>query len=159
MCPKLPPSVSLWHVSLGAALLPVTAYCNLVFLLLSKNQKEMGIWAKELWEPEGLRTPGKHGPLNQIRQGSWGLGEAEAAMVAPAWVYTISSAYVLWCWLSVLGRLLAVKGGGCPLLFCPFLRRFFYYWIASPSLDVAICAWFYCILLGPWEGCCCFSGE
>lgn len=113
----------------------------------------MGIWAKELWEPEGLRTPGKHGPLNQLgkaREGSEKLKQRWWSLPGSV-PYPLHMCYG--CWLTVLGRLLSVKGGGCLLPFYPFLRPFSYYWIASPSLDMRVCAWSYCILLGPWEAC------
>lgn len=85
------------------------------------------------------------------RQGSWGLREAEAAMVEPAWVYTTSSAYVLWCLAYCSGQTPVSERWGMPLtLFLnPFLRPFSYYGIASPSLDVMVCAWSYCILWVP----------
>lgn len=74
-------------------------------------------------------------------------------MVETAWVYTISSPYVLRLLAYCSGQTPVSESGGCLLPFYSFLRPFSYYWIASPSLDVRVCAWSYCILLGPWEAC------
>lgn len=54
----------------------------------------------------GVRDTGRTRPMESTKQGSWGFTETEVAIVESMWIFTRSSAYILW--------LLVLCFGGTP---------------------------------------------